>query len=209
MLQSFYGARQSDFSVRNLSRGQQLIRVVVTTLLFLLQPIVRLTGRIAPRLFLLSQPRVKRRFGPIWGKSVSIWMEKCHSSDFYLSHIRNRLISDSVTSGNGGDFDPWDIEVRGGILGAGRLLLAIEEHGDGKQYLNYRVWPVCTRCGFIPIVLFGLLAAAAFTNAALLAGAILIVPVLVYLAGTIVESASATAKIMELIQETDRVGNEL
>ena len=45
----------------------------------------------------------------------------------------------------GGDYDRWDLEVRGGALGAARLQMATEEHGDGKQLHRLRVWPRCSR----------------------------------------------------------------
>jgi hypothetical protein len=45
----------------------------------------------------------------------------------------------------GSPFDRWDIEVRTGPLGAARLRLGVEEHGDGKQLLRFRVWPQLSR----------------------------------------------------------------
>ena len=36
----------------------------------------------------------------------------------------------------GGDFDQWDLEVRGGLLGYVRALGMAEEHGAGKQQLS-------------------------------------------------------------------------
>jgi hypothetical protein len=33
------------------------------------------------------------------------------------------------------------MEIRGGVLGAARLRLAVEEHGGGKQFLRWRAWP--------------------------------------------------------------------
>jgi hypothetical protein len=41
----------------------------------------------------------------------------------------------------GGAFDRWDLEVRGGALGTVRALLAVEEHGAGRQLLRARTWP--------------------------------------------------------------------
>jgi hypothetical protein len=53
----------------------------------------------------------------------------------------------------GGDFDHWDLEVRGGLFGAARLRMAIEEHGAGKQFLRFRSWPRCS----LPGVTLGLI----------------------------------------------------
>ena len=41
----------------------------------------------------------------------------------------------------GGEFDRWDLEVRGGFFGCARLRLAVEEHGGGRQLARFRVWP--------------------------------------------------------------------
>jgi ABC-type multidrug transport system fused ATPase/permease subunit/glycosyltransferase involved in cell wall biosynthesis len=50
-----------------------------------------------------------------------------------------------------GEFDDWDLGVRGGLFGAGRLRMVIEEHGAGKQMLRFRLWPT------IPAGVFGLI----------------------------------------------------
>lgn len=42
---------------------------------------------------------------------------------------------------HGGDFDRWDLQVRGGPLGGARLLMAVEEHGGGRQLVRLRWWP--------------------------------------------------------------------
>jgi hypothetical protein len=44
-----------------------------------------------------------------------------------------------VTSG--GDYDAWDVEVRAGGLSAVRVLLTIEEHGQGRQMVRFRAQP--------------------------------------------------------------------
>jgi hypothetical protein len=41
----------------------------------------------------------------------------------------------------GGDWDRWDLQVRGGLLGSARLRTAIEEHGQGRQLVRVRSWP--------------------------------------------------------------------
>jgi hypothetical protein len=41
----------------------------------------------------------------------------------------------------GGPTDHWDLEVRGGLLGGARVLLTVEEHGAGRQYLRARIHP--------------------------------------------------------------------
>jgi O-antigen biosynthesis protein len=79
----------------------------------------------------------------------------------------------------GGPYDRWDLELMGGIAGAARLLVVVEEHGRGRQLVRCRVWPRAV--GFLPWLALGLggiggvaVAAHAWTGAAL-AGALLAV----------------------------------
>jgi O-antigen biosynthesis protein len=53
----------------------------------------------------------------------------------------------------GGDYDRWDLEVRGGLLGAVRLLATTEEHGAGRQLVRFRLWPKCSGQGAALILL--------------------------------------------------------
>jgi hypothetical protein len=56
--------------------------------------------------------------------------------------------------------------VRGGLLGCARLLLAIEEHGGGKQLVRFRTWPKFWGLAVAVDVVFAILAAlAAFEQA--------------------------------------------
>ena len=41
----------------------------------------------------------------------------------------------------GGAFDRWDLEIRGGVFGAVRTRMAVEEHGGGRQLIRFRAWP--------------------------------------------------------------------
>jgi hypothetical protein len=52
--------------------------------------------------------------------------------------------------------------------------MAIEEHGEGKQLVRFRVWPVCSVGGLVLLLLFALLSSGAVLDhgwtAALLLG---------------------------------------
>jgi hypothetical protein len=60
---------------------------------------------------------------------------------------------------SGGNWDRWDLQVRGGLLGAARLRLAIEEHGGGSQLVRIRSWPRFGPGGLVLIVLVAIVAA--------------------------------------------------
>jgi hypothetical protein len=48
---------------------------------------------------------------------------------------------------SGGDYERWDLYVRGGMLGSMRLRVAVEEHGAGRQLVRIRSWPRFSRIG--------------------------------------------------------------
>ena len=60
----------------------------------------------------------------------------------------------------GREFDRWDLEVRGGLLGSIRVLGMVEEHGAANQLFRLRAWPYLPLAGGL-IFLFGFLAALA------------------------------------------------
>ncbi len=66
----------------------------------------------------------------------------------------------------GGDWDRWDLEVAGGPLGGVRLILAVEDHGAGRQLARWRFWPKAS-----PVVLVLALALAELSYRAALDGA--------------------------------------
>ena len=45
---------------------------------------------------------------------------------------------------HGGAYDAWDLEVRGGMFGSSRLLMAVEDSGSGTQLVRLRSWPYCS-----------------------------------------------------------------
>jgi hypothetical protein len=70
-----------------------------------------------------------------------VWSERGHASDVWLRRLEAELQATSARVRSGGDFDRWDLEVRRGLSGGARVLMAIEEHGAGRQLVRFRVWP--------------------------------------------------------------------
>lgn len=71
----------------------------------------------------------------------SVWSEKWRDPATWLSEIEAAVRQRGSTVIRGGDFDRWDLEFRRGILGSTRLMLAIEEHGRGRQLARVKMWP--------------------------------------------------------------------
>jgi hypothetical protein len=71
--------------------------------------------------------------------------------------VENVLRSSKLVVYRGSDFDRWDLEVRGGLLGGARLLTGVEEHGAGKQLVRVKIWsrvswPVYPVAGFFVVM---------------------------------------------------------
>jgi GT2 family glycosyltransferase len=151
-------AARSVFPTRS-RRARWRLRTL-TGLLHLLQPAARLGGRLSSGLAPWSRrgavgaalPAPRRR---------SEWSECWLAPESRLAALEGRLRGAGAAVGRGGDFDRWDLVVRGGLLGAARLRLAVEEHGSGRQLVRVRVWPVVSLAGLVTAALLGALALAA------------------------------------------------
>jgi GT2 family glycosyltransferase len=123
----------------------------VAALLFLLQPIARLTGRLRGGLTPWRR-RGELGFSLPFPRKLSVWRERWQSHTDRLVELERDLLSCSMSVRRGGHTDRWDIQVRVGPLGSARLRAAVEEHGQGRQLVRYRVWPRWSR-GLLPVVL--------------------------------------------------------
>jgi GT2 family glycosyltransferase len=138
----------------------RLARRVVTAGMHLLQPLARLRGRLRHG---LTPWRRRATLGPapLWPVTASIWSERWEAPEERLRTLEMQLRGEPACVLRGEEFDRWDLEVRGGILGAARLLLAAEDHAGGKQLLRMRWWPVIPWRGPVLALAFAGLAAAA------------------------------------------------
>jgi GT2 family glycosyltransferase len=113
---------------------------VVVAWLHLLQPLARLYGRLRHGLTPWRM-RGARTLTPPWPRTRGLWSERWEEPVERLGRLEAELRRTNVLIRKGGSYDPWDFELRVGALGAARMRAAIEEHGQGKQLLLFRVWP--------------------------------------------------------------------
>jgi hypothetical protein len=161
------GSRTREAGLRALTAG-----------LYLAQPLARLVGRLRAGLTPWRRRGAGRFVLPI-PRSCALWSEHGKTAEGRLSSIEKTLKKTSTAVIRGGDYDRWDLEVRGGPLGSARLLLAVEEHGGGRQLARFRLWPRVSRTGAVVVIFVGALFAAsalsgAWAAAALLGGAALL-----------------------------------
>lgn len=144
--------------------------------LHVIQPVARLYGRVKHGLTPWRKRRVQLNslFLFVFGKHVfTHWSEKWRAPEEWLTAIENNLIAEKTRVKRGGDFDDWDIQVRSGLFSSARGLLAIEEHGGGKQYLRFKCNTYYSFHGYLLAGSLCALAVIAAVDSALLVAAIL------------------------------------
>ena len=142
-----------------------LFRSLLTAALHLLQPIARLRGRLKEGLTPWRRHGTVRR-APLWTVTTAIWSERWASQDERLLFLERLLRAEHACVLCGDAHDGWDLEVRGGILGAARLLVGVEDHHGGKQMIRVRWWPkIPVRGPFLTLALGAAAAVAAHAHA--------------------------------------------
>ena len=121
-------------------RTARLRRRLLTAALHLLQPIARLRGRLTEGLTPWRRHSAVR-LAPLWPVTTSLWSERWEAPHERLRELETRLRLSGACVLRGDAHDRWDFEVRGGILGAARLLMGTEDHPGGKQLMRLRWWP--------------------------------------------------------------------
>jgi O-antigen biosynthesis protein len=171
----------------------------LTVLLHLLQPLARLRGRLRGAL------TPWRRHGPFGfalprARTWSVWSESWQAPETRLRRLESLLRLDGRLVTCGGDYDPWDVEVRAGGLSTIRLLLTVEEHGQGRQMVRFRAWPRYSPTVVIALAVLAVGAVLAGLDGALGATLALAASVVVLGVATFLESAAAMATASEAVQ---------
>ena len=138
---------------------------VVLTWLHLMQPVARLWGRISGGLIPWRARGIRgvsRVCVPV-RREKAVWSERWRGLDEWLGEVEGLMRQAGSSPVRGGRYDRWDLEVRGGWLGAGRALGTVEEHGRGRQLVRLKLWPhfkwdVLLMIGLVAAVVGGLLA---------------------------------------------------
>jgi GT2 family glycosyltransferase len=165
------GAARAPFP--GVGRPRGLALRATTAALHLVQPVARLWGRLSYGL----TPWRRRAPGAIAVprvRTVRIWCEQWQPAHERLAAIETMLQQRPLPVRRGGEYDDWDLEVRGGLFACVRTRLGVEEYPRGHQYLRFRIWPCLGTAAGLVAVCGGLAAAAAAqrsTSAALVLAA--------------------------------------
>ncbi len=199
LIQVGLSAARASFTPASRSRIARLNLRGLTALLHLLQPLARLYGRLRYGLVPwrlhgpsgLCLPRTRMS---------TLWSECWRASTEWLQAIEAALCAVGTCVRRGGDYDRWDLEVRGGILGTARTRMALEEHGAGKQLVRFRSWPRCSTTGLALILLFAALSTGAALDDAWIASLMLGVVALLLALRTLLECARAMVAILHILE---------
>jgi glycosyltransferase involved in cell wall biosynthesis len=151
LAQAVASAYRSPLASPSRSRRRRLTMHALTALLYLLQPAARLSGRLGRGLSPWRRRGV-RSFATPRRRAFWLWSEHWTAPLERLQAFEAALRARGAAFRRGGDFDRWDFEVRGGMLGAARALMAVEEHGAGRQLVRLRIWPRVSRLALMLVV---------------------------------------------------------
>jgi O-antigen biosynthesis protein len=175
-----------------------LQRRTLTVCLHLLQPLARLCGRLCYGLtpWRYSVPRLSLP----WPRMATIWTEHWQDPTERLECLEGVLRASGAFVLRGGDYDRWDLAVCGGMLGTTRLLMAVEDHGSGTQFVRFNSWPRCSLGAVALTLLFTALALAAAMNQARLAATVLGTVAVLLMLRTLQECAGATTAVLRALK---------
>jgi GT2 family glycosyltransferase len=190
-------------------RWPRALLVPGTALLHFIQPAARLAGRFKQGLTPWRKRGARRLVFPR-SANLSIWSEKqWRGPEQRLQVLHDAMRDSGAAIVPGGNFDRWDLEARGGMFGRARAQLVIEEHGDSRQLVRLRVWPVGLPSALIVSVIFATLAMASAIRLEWAVWAALNVPALVLFYRVVYECGTAISVILDAVPQTLREGETL
>jgi len=177
----------------------------LTAFLHLLQPLARLRGRLTGGLTPWRRGRMSELAFPR-PRTFRVWTEQWQAHEARLRSLKGALRAHHAIVRAGGDYDRWDLEIRGGMFGATRVLMAVEEHGHGTQLVRLRTWPRCSPMGVTLTVVFAALSTAAAIDPSWPVSVILGMAAVLPALRTAQECAASTAAILRTLGQSGTEG---
>ena len=200
--QAALSAAHATFSGAPPSRLARCKRRARTAALNLIQPLARLFGRLG------------NGFHPCLGdgaqwssprpRSWAIWRERGVAPERILQSTGAVLRSLGGPVRRGGEFDRWDLEIRAGLLGVARLLMACEDHGAGRQLVRFRAWPGLSLTGLGVVVISAGLSLGATLDGAWTGGVVLGLAALLVTLRGVFECGAAIGAVARAIERAGR-----
>ena len=146
-------ATRASFPGASSLRERVRLRALMA-LLLLVQPLARLHGRVTGGLTPWRRRGPRELSLPRPGH-IAVWSEHWEAPEDRLRAVEAALAASGASVLSGSDYDRWDLEVRPGTLGGARLIMAVEEHGAGRQLERVRWWPRCSPLALVLALVLG------------------------------------------------------
>ncbi len=203
VVQAGLSATHASFTSAPQTRLARLKLYSLTALLHMLQPLARLYGRLLHGL-VPWRWRGARGYAQPRTYTYTLWSEQWRDPIARLQSLEANLRALGTYVCRGGDYDRWDLEVRGGIFGTARMQMAIEEHSAGKQLVRFRSWPVCSLGGVMLLLLFTLLSTGAALDRAWAVSVILGGVTMLLALRMFEECANALMTLLRVLKQPER-----
>jgi GT2 family glycosyltransferase len=177
----------------------------VIAFLHMSQPLARLWGRLKHEL------TPWRRFGPSAysmpiQQYINVWCDTWISPEIRMEAIENKLKTANQYVWRGGDFERWDLKMKGGDFGMAGICMAAEDHKEGHQYLRFRVRPLFTRRTKFLLGVFSLITLYALVDQAWIPAAVSGGIVLLVLSRAVCDSSIAKKYFSDVIKAQNKLG---
>lgn len=126
---------------------------LLTSALHLIQPLARLVGRLRHGLTIWRKRSTSIVAFPKT-RAYAIWTEKWEPPETRPYFIEQTLRDNGIRPFHGDIYDHWDLAVAGGLLGGAKMLMAIEDHGAGTQYIRVRLSPRYSLLSMLGAIIF-------------------------------------------------------
>jgi GT2 family glycosyltransferase len=198
LAQAILGATRAPYRNMPPTRMQRAWLRLVTAYLHLVQPLARLVGRIRhgltpwrPRGLSIALPRTRQ--------SATLVSGAWQSPQDKLMSLETALVRQGAVVRRGGEFERWDLEIQGGLLGGARVLLSVEDLCPGKQLVRFRTWPWLWGWGLALFALLEVLAGRAAADRAWVASGVLGVAGLWLIGRTLREAAYGQSTLARML----------
>jgi GT2 family glycosyltransferase len=170
---------------------------LLTAGLHLIQPIARLRGRLRNGLSPWRRRGLDAVALPV-PQTVRVWNDGWIAAEARIGAIQSTLAGAGAVVRSGGDYDRWDLELRGGLFGSARMLHAVEDHGTG-QLAHFHIWPQYSIPTTITILALAAIGLLAFANESWLAGAVLVAAAVALVGWMLASAGGAIATLTDAV----------
>jgi O-antigen biosynthesis protein len=200
VLQAGLAAARASFPAGPASRFGRLKLRALTGVLHLLYSAGRFWGRLRHGLTPWRRHGRPGRSLPR-RRTLATWTERWQASEQRFEDVERAVRAAGVSVVRGGPYDRWDLQARGGMLGAVRVLMATEEHGSGRQLVRVRSWPRYSPGAVVLTMLVAALSILAAVDHATVAAALFGALAGVLALRALDETASAAAAVRSALQQ--------